>query len=242
MRSGKEGSSPDIDAIVIRSWPKAIFFYPVLVTCFVCGAYQRLANLPPEAPFSELAGLVFFIVFVLNVLVIAFEFSRFKTLALVFFLIALVFLLLYLSTRYSVFQFLRDLFAEFHLSASSSLYFALGTYFLVLFAMIWVNTRFNYWIIRSNEIVHKEGFLGDTRRFPSPNLKLEKEIPDVFEWLLLRSGRIVLYPSSEKQAIALEHVIGVNRAEKAIQNLLSTLAVEIERGGLPAHHEGDGGT
>ncbi len=227
----------DIDEIVIRSWPKVIFFYPLLVTSFVCGLYQELAA-TTEQPYSELAGLVFFIVFALNLLVIAFEFSRFKTLALAFFVLALVFLLLYLSTRYAVFEVLRNIFAGSHFRVSTSLYFAIAVYFLVVFAMVWVNTRFNYWIVRSNEIVHKEGFMGDTRRFPSPNLKLVKEIPDVFEWLLLRSGRIVLYPASEKQAIVLDHVIGVNRAERDVQELLSALAVEVER--VPAPEEGSG--
>jgi len=82
-------------------------------------------------------------------------------------------------------------------------------------------------VIRSNEILHKEGFLGDVRRFPSPNLRMNKEIGDVFEFILLGAGRIVLSPASEKQSIALEHVLRVNRAEKAIQDLLSSLSVEI---------------
>ena len=98
-----------------------------------------------------------------------------------------------------------------------------------------LSTRFDYWIIKSNEILHKEGFLGDVRRFPSPNLKMTKEINDVFEFLLMGAGRIVLYPASEKQAIVLNHVLWVNSKERRIQDLLSALSVEIS--GEEYHHD-----
>ena len=65
------------------------------------------------------------------------------------------------------------------------------------------------------------------RRFPSPNLKMTKEITDVFEFVLLGAGKIVLYPAGERQSIVLDHVLGVNRSEKHIQDLLSALSVEI---------------
>lgn len=244
-KSKSSSRKKDIDSITIRSWPKVIFLYPVMVTALVCGVYQLFACTPSEAGApvipSEGAGLLFFIVLCLNLLVISFEFSRFKTLAIFFFALAIVFFLLYLSTRIEVFAFLRDLFQNFHISLSTSFYFAITIYLLVIFLMVFVNTRFDYWIIRSNEILHKEGFLGDVRRFPSPNLKMTKEIPDVFEFLLLGAGRVVLYPASEKQAIVLDHVLRANHAESAIQELLSALAVEIEYGGEPDHDD-EGGT
>lgn len=244
-----DGRKVDIDSITIRSWPKVIFLYPVMITSFVCGLYQHLAFNPetielaegavlPDGAvlLSEGAGMLFFVVFCLNLLVISFEFSRFKTLAIFFFVLAILFFLLYLSTKYEVFTFLKDIFGKFHIRASTSFYFATGIYLLITFALVFVNTRFNYWVIRSNEILHKEGFLGDVRRFPSPNLKMTKEITDVFEFLLMGAGRVVLYPASEKQAMVLDHVLGVNRAERAIQELLSSLAVEIEGG---SHHDDD---
>jgi hypothetical protein len=235
MTSEAESSrGRDLDQIVIRSWPKIVFLYPVMLTALGCGIFQLWSGATGEAdrPFSEAAGMIFFVVLAMNLLVIAFEFSRFKTLALFFFLLAVLFLLLYLSTLFEVFTFLRQIFDKFHLSASTALYFCMALYLFVVFCVVYVHTRFDFWVVRSNEISHKEGFMGDTKRFPSPNLKMTKEIPDVFEFLLLRSGRIVLYPASEKQAMVLDHVIGVNRAELAIQELLSSVSVEIE------HHHG----
>jgi hypothetical protein len=226
----------DIDEIIIRSWPKVIFLYPLMLTSFICGIAQALTAEGINSSFAEVAGMIFFIVLCFNCLVISFEFSRFKTLAIFFFFLALFFFLLYLSTRWEVFAFLKDIFRNFHIRLSTSFYIATGMYFLFLFLGVFINTRFNYWVIRSNEILHKEGFLGDVRRYPSPNLKMTKEISDVFEFLLLGSGRIVLYPATEKQAIVLEHVLRVNAAERAIQELLSALSVEIEGGGEAHEH------
>ena len=333
----KDGSNkvPGIQQITLRSWPKVIFLYPVMITSFACGLVQTLtggldsqrhrfegqvsdstgtpvanaalsltwgatAGDTPNAPtqqsltdatgsfavsltqaesfsvngkvtdingdplpsaqvtisrtrdggdpvtrvastnskgrfgfvvfdagWTEAAGMIFFLVLCLNLLVISFEFSRFKTMAIFFFCIAFIFGLLYLGTRWEVFAFITEIFAAFRIKASSSFYYGVGIYLMIMFIGVFVQTRFDYWIIRSNEILHKEGFLGDVRRFPSPNLKMTKEITDVFEFVLLGAGKVVLYPAGERQSIVLDHVLGVNRAERSIQDLLSALSVEI---------------
>ena len=216
-----------LDRIIIRSWPKVIFLYPTMLASFICGIGQCMTESGIESGFAEKAGLIFFVVLCFNLLVISFEFSRFKTLAILFFVLAVIFLLLYLSTQWEVFAFFRNLLAGAHLRCSNSFYFAVGSYLLLIFGCVFVTTRFDYWVIHSNEILHKEGFLGDVRRFPSPNLKMTKEINDVFEFLLLGAGRVVLFPASEKQAMVLNHVLRVNAVESATQELLSTLQVEI---------------
>ena len=224
------------DQIIIRSWPKVIFLYPVMLFSFLCGTWQYLLKDGMANESASIAGAIFFVVLCLNLLVISFEFSRFKTVAIFFAGIAGFFLLLYLSTRWEVFSFLKDYFSSFDLRVTNYFYFTLGTYLFVVFAGVFLTSRFDYWIVKSNEILHKQGFLGDVRRFPSPNLRMTKEINDVFEFLLLGAGRIVMYPASEKQAIVLDHVLWVNAAEKRIQDLLSSLSVEITGGGAPHHH------
>ncbi len=234
-------AAPDRDQVVIRSWPKVVFLYPVMVFSFFCGIWQSISGgmeLDPEVANPEVAqyaGSIFFIVLGLNLLVISFEFSRFKTVAIGFFLLAMFFLLLYLSTRWEVFQFLGRFFGAFDIRLTSHFYYTLGTYLLLVFGCVFFTTRFNYWVIKSNEILHKEGFMGDVKRFPSPNLKMTKEINDVFEFLLMGAGKVVLYPAGEKQAIVLDHVMWVNSKEKRIQDLLSSLTVEI------AGHDHDDG-
>ncbi len=234
------------DQVIIRPWPKVVFLYPVMLFCFFCGIWQALSGTAADPGVSEAisgidtevagyAGRIFFVVLCLNILVISFEFSRFKTVAIVFFLIAVLFLLLYLSTRWEVFAFIARYFSALDIRLTEYFYFTLGAYFLLVFGGVFFTTRFNYWVIKSNEILHKEGFLGDVKRYPSPNLKMTKEIKDVFEFLLMGAGKVVLYPAGERQAIVLDHVMWVNSKEKRIQDLLSALSVEI----APHHHHDD---
>jgi hypothetical protein len=173
------------------------------------------------------AGRIFFVIMAFNLLVIAFEFSRLKSVAILFLSLAILFLLLYLGKMFPVFDVLWDLITRLHISASTSFYLCFGCFLLIVYVGVFISTRWNYWEIRHNEIVNHTGFLGDIRRFPSPNLKMTKEITDVFEFLLLNSGRIILYPASEKEAIVLDNILSVNRAEKAMKALLSSISVEV---------------
>lgn len=215
------------ESIIIRSWPKVIFLYPVMIASFICGIIQSFQSENTRA--AEIAGGLFFLILCLNLLVISFEFTRFRTMSIVFFIFGVFFFLLYLSKDTDVFGFFGGMLKNLHLQLSTAFYYSLGVYFVVIFIGVYISTRFNYWEIKSNEILHKEGFLGDVRRYPSPNLRMNKEISDVFEFLLLGAGRMVLSPASEKQSIVLEHVLRINKAERRIQDLLSSISVEISR-------------
>jgi hypothetical protein len=58
-------------------------------------------------------------------------------------------------------------------------------------------------------------------------LRIDKEITDVFEYLLLRSGRLILHPSNERRAIVLENVFFINRREEDLTRLLGALQVQV---------------
>lgn len=236
-------TDPRDNKIVIRPWPKIIFLYPSFIAALVAGVWQLLVGGESVDPATferaqQTVGLLFFAVFSINLLVISFEFSRIKTVAILFFVVALVSFGLYLSTKYEVLAFLRTLLLGLELEASTSFYFTLAGYFSLVYAVVFVMTRWNYWVIRHNEIIHYTGFLGDIKRYPSPNLRMTKTIDDVFEFLLLGSGRIKLFPASEREAIILENVLGVNRIERSVKELLSTLSVKISQHShdAPAHH------
>lgn len=96
---------------------------------------------------------------------------------------------------------------------------------LVLLGVL-IKARFNYWEIKNNELVHYHGLLGDTERWPAPNMRVTKEIRDVMEYLLCRSGRLVLIPSREPRAIVLDNVVGISNIEVRMQRLLNTLRVD----------------
>ena len=105
---------------------------------------------------------------------------------------------------------------------------------IALIVLVWINSRFNYWEIQPNEILHHHGFLGDVHRYPTRGLRMKKEITDVLEFILLRAGTLVLDPQGEERPIVLENVIGLNAVEDKIQRLLGTLKVRMDSGRIGA--------
>ena len=87
--------------------------------------------------------------------------------------------------------------------------------------------RFNYWEARPNELLHHQGLWGDLDRFPAPGVRIDKEISDVFAYLLLQSGRLTLHLSGERRAVVLDNVPFIQRKEQALTRLLGTLQVDV---------------
>jgi hypothetical protein len=97
----------------------------------------------------------------------------------------------------------------------------------LIYAGVLINIRFDYWEVRPNELLHHHGILSDLERFSAPNLRIDKEINDIFEYLLLGSGRLILHPSNERRAVVLENVFRINQKEKAITKMLGALQVQV---------------
>jgi hypothetical protein len=89
-------------------------------------------------------------------------------------------------------------------------------------------TRYlDYWEILPNEILHHHGPLSDLERYPTLNLKFDKEIPDVVEHLFLGAGKLVLHVSDERKSIVLENVLFINHVENALKGLMSRMEVRL---------------
>ncbi|MBW3596216.1 MAG: hypothetical protein KY475_02960, partial [Planctomycetes bacterium] len=110
--------------------------------------------------------------------------------------------------------------------ANATFYWIVSGLFAVLFLVVMITVRFDYWEVRPNELLHHHGILSDLKRFSAPNLRIDKEINDVFEYFLLRSGRLILQPSSERRAIVLENVLFISRKEEQITKMLGALQVQ----------------
>ena len=65
------------------------------------------------------------------------------------------------------------------------------------------------------------------KRYPAPNLRVDKEINDVFEYLLLGAGRLILHPTTEKRAIVLDNVLFVGQKEEQMTKMLGSIKVKI---------------
>lgn len=211
------------ERVIVRALPKIVVYYPTVLAAIICGFITYFF---PAA--IERVGEVFIIILFFNTLVLAFEFPRFTAVS-VFLLLLAIILGLFLAERYiRVFAQLAQLYDLIQISANASFYWFFAAIFIFVYIVTWIITRFECWEVTPNELLHHHGPFGDLERFPSPNLKLDKEIPDIFEFLLLGSGRLVFYPTNERRAIVLDTVMRVNSVERRIKHLLSAMEVRID--------------
>lgn len=213
--------------IFLVSYPKIIFLYPTFIMSLIAGIYLSFEGNVPNTTTHVLTSL-FLGVFAMNLIVFSFDFPRTTSLTLFFFVAACV------LGMFLTFQFrpewagvLKSIFGAIHPFANSTFFhlfsFVLGGIYLVVV----FNLQFDYWEARPNELLHHHGLWSDLERFPAPNLRISKEINDVFEYLLLRSGRLVLTPSNEPRAIVLDNVLFIDRKERALTRMLSALQVQV---------------
>ncbi|MEM7810984.1 MAG: hypothetical protein AAF532_05855 [Planctomycetota bacterium] len=223
-----------VEKIYLVSYPKVIMLYPTLVASLVMGLISLFAG-PAAADAAEAAGtfdamlgLIFLGVFTLNLIVLAFDFPRTTSLTLMFFLFAVGFGCVLLFRSYpdllpNVTVFLQQL----KPIANADFYLTIFGILTVIFICVFIGVQFDYWEIGPNELLHHHGIMSNLKRYAAPQLRVEKEIPDIFEYLLLRSGRLILHPSNEPRAIVLDNVPFIGWKEKKITKLLGALQVRV---------------
>lgn len=227
-------TEPKPERVIIRPYPKVVVYYPTMIMAFLCAALAYFSG-DADGNTAALAGRIFFLVFFFNTLTIAFDFTRavFVAMCLLF---ALLVTLGFLVQSYdiSIFKYLGVAFKWFDFSAKPTFFLGYGLAFVIIFVGVFVQTRFDYWEVKHNELLHHHGIAGDVERYPAPNLRMSKEITDVFEYFLLFSGRLVLYPKNSDRPIVLDHVVRINAMEKRVEKMLQTLQVRLEHQGPSA--------
>ena len=172
-------------------------------------------------------AILFLTVFALNILVMAIDFPRFTVIALIFAAVALTFFLLWLSSWLDVVRPLVLALENIFAFASSGFYLLISLAIFFNLGIIWFARYLDYWEILPNEILHNHGPFSDLERFPTTNLKFDKEIPDILEYLLLRSGRLVLHVQNERKAIVLDNVLWIDHKEAHLKKLMSRMEVRV---------------
>jgi hypothetical protein len=214
------------ESIILVPLPKIVFLWPTLVVAVINGIYMTFADPKTEGP--VIAAVVFLVMLALNLVVLSFDFPRTTSLTVFFILVALVLggslAVVYFPT---MLPWVSSQLARIRPMANATFYFLFVLMMSLIYVGVAINTRFDYWQVSGNELLHHHGMLSDLERFPAPALKIDKEIKDVFEYMLLGSGRLILHPSNEPRAIVLENVAWINRKEKAIMKLLGTLQVRV---------------
>lgn len=227
-------------AIRIFTYPKIIFMYPSFFAALLCGFLMML--FPDQATRAagattavqdnttahNVIGIIFLGVFAFNMVVMAMDFPRFTIVAGIL-LVSTVGLLLVVIADwgFNVIQPITYLFGKLHLLANREFYFAFAVIMFLVYSTIFITRWLDYWEIRPNEILHHHGPLSDLERYPTFNLKFDKEIPDVFEFLMARSGRLVLTVANEQRSIVLDNVPFINTVEERLKNMMSEMKVSV---------------
>jgi hypothetical protein len=222
---------PKPERVYLVSYPKLAFLYPTFLAALAAGVFLTIVGDEPLAVQNKQAVLtaaLFLCVFAVNLAVLTFDFPRTTSLTLFFFVAAIVMGLFLLSIyKPDVLPFLQRMLEALHPLANSTFYYLIAGILAVLFAGMFISVKFDYWEVRPNELLHHHGVLSDLKRFSAPDLRVDKEINDVFEYLLLRSGRLILHPSGETRSIVLENVPFITHKEEALTRMLGALQVQV---------------
>jgi hypothetical protein len=222
-------------SVIIRARPKVVFLYPTLLAAILAGVWTAFALQATNGDLDAVAltpGRIFWWTFAINLAAMAFDFTRGEFIALVLFFGVLLLSIVLLEQKFEFVKPVQTVLSQVKLVAHPHLYFMISAALAATFAFVFVNGRFDCWELTSNELIHHHGMLGNVERYPAPNLRMTKEVTDVFEYALLRSGRLVLHAQGAPRAIVLENVIGVDTIEAEIQRMLSTLSVTVD-GAMP---------
>jgi hypothetical protein len=217
-------------SIFLVSYPKVVFLYPTFFAALIAGTYLLLPQNEDRSD-THFVSALFMGVLAVNLVVFAFDFPRTTSLTLFFFLAAVILgALLLFRFNSQILPFLHKLLNAYQPEANATFYFSIAGALGIVYLAVLINVQFDYWEVTPNELLHHHGFLSNLERFASPSLKIDKEINDVFEYLLLRSGRLILHPSSEPRAIVLENVMGINSKEAVLMKMLGALQVQVRTG------------
>ncbi len=214
------------DKVYIRSYPKALSLFLTAIVSLIFAVVEGLVNVDPVA---KGLGFIFMIVFFFNVLIIAFDFSEGKTYG--FIALIIIVLLIYIILAQSGIlpanigsDFIGAL--DIRLSPQAYLGISLSIFFMMFLA--WLNTRFNYWVVESNQITKKTGLFGKIERYSTAGVRYQVEIDDVFEYLLFKAGSIIFYFPTKKTAEKIPMVPNIRKIETKLAKLLGRIEIEDE--------------
>jgi hypothetical protein len=216
-----------VKSVFLVSYPKIVFMYPTFIAALIAGIYMAIAQ-QRETADTHILSAVFLAVLGINLVVFSFDFPRTTSLTVFFCLLAIVLgTLLLFRFNEDILPRLTAILHAFRPWANATFYLSVAGVLGLIFLAVFIHVQFDYWEVAPNELLHHHGFLSDLERFSAPSLRIDKEINDVFEYMLLQSGRLILHPSNEPRAIVLENVLRINTKEKQLTRLLGALQVQV---------------
>ena len=217
--SAVPASLKDLPRVIIRSYPKIIFFWLTWIASLVMGIIHGGEG--PEI--HPHLGTIWMCIFAFNVLVISFDFTEVVSVMVLAVGVALVLGLIMLGWLGP----LGDFFGSLKIYMNRAFYFTIFGLFSIVYLIVFIRTRFDYWEFRYNEVIHRRGIFADIKRYSTEDLRWFKEIPDVLERILAGSGRMILTTPREAHPIVIDHVLRIGSIDEEVADILGTKRVVI---------------
>jgi hypothetical protein len=223
-------AAEEAEHIYLVAYPKIVFLYPTVIAAMFCAIIMWAKGEPaPDATWHFSVARIFLLILGVNMVVLTFDFPRSTSLTWFFALVAFAIGLWSLfHWNQALLPQVSALISSIKPAANSMFYILFTIAMLLLYGVVLISRRFDYWEVRGNELLHHSGLLSDLKRFSAPNLRIDKEINDVFEYMLLRSGRLIIHASNERRAIVLDNVLFINNKEERITKMLGALQVRVK--------------
>jgi hypothetical protein len=224
MNDNKEKESKNV--IYLRNYSKAIFLYPLFVTSIILWMIEAFLG-EPGKPLAGL-GFIWTLVFFINLLAVAFDFSSVKLVVIALIIvicILLVFFLVVPLTLTMVWEEFQNF--QFNIGMTVEFYMIMSIILGIVIASAFIGVRFDYWRLERNEIYHRTGIFVKAERYPTRGLRIKKEIPDLIEYFLLRAGTITLL-YGENNVAHLSTIVNISKKSNKIDKLLSEMEVDYE--------------
>ncbi len=212
------------EKIIIRTWPKLIFLWPTAALALLAGMLQSFGF---ASGWANLLGTAFLLCFAFNLIVLAFDFPRSTSLTVFIAVVSVLLGVVLLNQQLNIIAPLRSWLGSLELHASRDFYLFIAVMMALIYVATMILTRFDYWELTSNELVHHTGLLGDVERYSTAGLKLNTEIKDVFEYLLARSGRVIMNIPGNPRPIVLDNVLRIRKLVEQSTALLSRRVVSV---------------
>jgi len=177
---------------------------------------------------QNILAVSFLLIFFTNMIIMAIDFPRFTVFGIFLVGIIIALAVALLNEHFQVLPVLVNTLEGIYAVANAQFYFIIAIIIGVTFLIIYATRFLDYWVILPNEILHNHGPFSDLERYPTFNLKFDKEIPDILEYMLgLQAGRLVLHVASERKAIVLDTVLFIDRKEAELKKLMSRMEVRV---------------
>jgi hypothetical protein len=220
MADAVKPNGQTLEALKVKIVPIPTKFVTLYPTILLAGIISLILAMFRSEESHLFWGQFFLFFAFVNFVVGTFEFPRATVLTVILGGAAILLGLYLLNQHFGIFPWLTSFFKSLNLQASAQFYLFIFLGGIIIFFGIWIQTRFDYWELTPNELIHHHGLLGDVERFSTAAMKFNKEITDIFEYMILRSATLLITLPTQPRPIQLENVLFVGYVMKRADEIL----------------------